>query len=35
MASFIRNRGKEQGIKHHETELLWKENFDKPKHEVS
>jgi len=33
MASYLRRRGKEQGIQHHESELLRKQNFDKLIHE--
>ena len=35
MAPYSRQRGKEQGIKHHQNELLRKENFDNLIHEFS
>jgi len=35
MASYLRRRGKEQGIQHHESELLRKPNFDKLIHEFA
>jgi len=35
MASYSRHRGKEQGTKHHESELLRKQNFDELTHEFA